>query len=142
MTYCIRPMVVVIGVTGIAVASATCGSDAPTDIDAPLNCEVIFSTPSQGDNPTTAIRVANRLSGGLKVSVDGANVFGTGSHMGPGECNTWGLPAGVYEVRLRQCTQDNPGSTQCTSEFGTEVLRSVTLDKDEIETIEVDQSLF
>ena len=98
-----------------------------------------YSQPqSQGANPTTAIRVANRLSGGLR-----AGVFGKGSaNMGAGECNTWGLPAGVYEVRLRQCMQDNPGSTLCTSEFGTEVLRSVTLDKDEIETIEVDASLF
>ena len=127
-------------------ATAACGSDEPTDFGDNSNCEVVFTTAGQGSKPTTGIKFINGLSGGLEVIVGSAGpgqpVVSVGSDMSPNSCEIFGLFVGLYEVSLQQCEQDIPGDSSCTDTFGPLVIRSVDLQEDEIETIEVTEATF
>jgi len=131
---------------GAATAVSVACSSLPTDFDNNSNCEVIFTTAGQGSNPTTVIKVINRLDGGLQVIVGSAGpgqpIVSVGADMNPNSCELYGLFPGLYEVTLQQCDQDDPGSSECTTVFGTPVVRQVDLAEDETETIEVTTSIF
>jgi hypothetical protein len=102
-------------------------SDSPTDFGDNSNCEVIFTTAEQGQNPTTAIKVINRMDRGLAVTVGSAGpgrpIVSVGADMNPETCELYGLFPGLYEVTLQQCDQDEPGSSECTTLIGQLVTR-------------------
>jgi len=138
----IRTMTLAITVTGIA----ACGLGGITDFTDNSNCELIFTTAAQGSNPTTAIKVINRLDGGLAVGVGssgpGQPIVSVGADMNPNTCELYGLFPGLYEVTLRQCNQDEPGSSECSSEFGPQVERQIDLSEGATETVEVTSAFF
>ena len=130
---------VAVTVVAVAVSVAACGDNGLTD---PGNCEVVFTTQGQGANPSTGIRFINRLDGGARATV-GSNLFTTvAADMGSGACEIFGFPSGDYEVRLQQCEQSVAGSTECTSFFGVEVVGQVSLEANEMETVEITADLF
>lgn len=135
-------MTLVITMTGIA----ACGLGGITDFTDNSNCELIFTTAGQGSNPTTAIKVINRLDGGLAVGVGSAGpgqpIVSVGADMSPNTCEIYGLFPGLYEVTLQQCNQDEPGSSECSSELGPLVERQIDLMEGETETIEVTSAFF
>ncbi len=135
----------VVGFAAVATVGALC-SDSPTDFGNNSNCEVIFTTAGQGSNPTTAIKVINRMDRGLAVGVGssgpGQPIVSVGADMSPNTCELYGLFPGLYEVTLQQCEQDEPGSSECTTEFGPLVTRRIDLAEDETETIDVTLSTF
>jgi hypothetical protein len=92
------------------------------------------------------IKVINRLDGGLSVGVGSAGpgqpIVSVGADMNPNTCELYGLFPGIYEVTLQQCEQDEPGSSECTTLFGTLITRQIDLAEDETETIEVTLSIF
>jgi len=119
-------------------------SDALTDFSDNSRCDLIFTTQGQGANPTTVLKIINRLNGGLYAQVDALNVplVGVGSHMAPNTCELYGLLRDQYEVTLQRCEQDIPGSSECTELIGSAIVRRVDLQLDETETVEVTENWF
>ena len=132
---------IVLGVTALAgaIGLAACGDSGPSD---PGSCEVVASTQAQGADPSTGIRIINRLNGGASATVSSSSFADIEADLGAGECNIVGIPAGDYDVSMQQCEQSISGSTECTSSFGVEVVLQVTLAENEIRTIEITNDLF
>jgi hypothetical protein len=135
----------IVGAASFIALGALC-SDSPTDFGDNSNCEVIFTTEGQGSNPSTAIKVINRMDRGLAVGVGssgpGQPIVSVGADMNPETCELYGLFPGLYEVTLQQCEQDEPGSSECTALIGRLVTLDIDLAEDEIETVDVTFSTF
>ncbi len=125
----------------LAAISLGCGSDDPTGTDSG-SCELVFILGGNDPNPDTRLQVVNALSGGLQAIVGHQRFADTGADMAPGECVAWGVFADVFQVRLQQCNQANPGSTECTSTFGPEVIRDVTVADGDVVTLRVTPAFF
>lgn len=135
----------IVGLVAFFAVGAGC-TDSPTDFGDNSNCEVIFTTAGQGSNPTTVIKVINRMDRGLAVGVGssgpGQPIVSVGADMSPNTCELYGLFPGLYEVTLQQCDQDDAGSSECTTLVGQLVTQEVDVAEDETETIDVTFSTF
>jgi hypothetical protein len=116
--------------------SAGCGN-----ILGPGSCDVSYVVRAN-ENPETGIRFINELSSGLQVIVESGRVSGIGSDMAPGSCEVYGLFAGDYIVSFHQCAQNDQDTTVCTSTFGPEIRRTVSVGNGEITELRVNQSWF
>jgi hypothetical protein len=130
--------VVFAGVVAVGPSLGSTGCGDPTGVGA---CEVIYTSSTSGDAPTTGLRIINELSTGLDAIVEGESIISAGAEMYPGDCGIWGLREAVYNVRLRPCTQEG-GSSECVSYLSEEATRTVTVTRGSIATLRVTDTFF
>lgn len=137
-----NPRVLITVLGALCVGGIAGGVTSCSDATGPGRCEVIYVVSQSDQAPETGLRIINALSTGLDAVVSGERIVSAGADMSPGACEIWGLFAGTYQVSLQQCRQEDAGSSQCTSHFGPEVVRTVAVVQGEITELRVTSSFF